>query len=655
NLLKSDGDGSDNIYVIPTDNKFFIDLVNGLNDSEDNTIIAVTDVAVNSVTYSSTELDYDFDSNSVLDYDGIYQIASMSLNTSFTGNVNGDPGLISVNDCSSVTSGAVCFIAPGNTASLDSNGAYTNFDDLDESGYTNLNGTNYGLDSGGSKDGIDQGEYLGSAYVTSAIAIIAGAWSAEITAGSITMTEIVSKLKDTAITADSITGCNSEDGTTTTDAVDCGDGMINLLAAMDASFIVSSEGGISQPVMQTTASASNFAYSLANTSLTSALYFGDALTINATSILSKAVYNDSYNFSYDANLESKISSESDLASSRYAVLDYFDFDNDVITESEIIPVGANFSFAMTSTKSKYDDNEFSKRRIFESPDNAESDVELSNINFSQDLNSKVSVKMGFNSYDAGFDVIPEQYAVSGSISFASGNEYASLLGSDTGFSSLKFNVSKNLDSYIGFATSEENDSQYLFSKFNYDLGRSFVSFSLGTLIENDNFLGSKTSGAFGLDEGTQTTYYGLGFVKNIGSDIDFISKIDVGITTIDSNEYSVFKDFRDVRSQETSFALVKRLKGATFGVSYTEPMRVSSGDSLISVSTGQSLDGDVDLASEWVSLESSGKERNYEMFYTSELDNEDSITLNYVYITEANHIAANSDEQLFVLKYSKEF
>ena len=174
-------------------------------------------------------------------------------------------------------------------------------------------------------------------------------------------------------------------------------------------------------------------------------------------------------------------------------------------------------------------------------------------------------------------------------------------------------------------------------------------------MESDNFLGTESEGAFNFDGGTNTTYYGLGYVKSLANNIDFISKLDFGISDIKSDSYSIFKDFSNVISREASFALVKRQNNTSYGMAYTEPMRITSGDVLISVSTGRNLNGGVTLASERVSLESSGKERNYELFFKQNLENKDSITLNYIYSSEPNHIASNPDEQLFALKYSKAF
>ena len=61
------------------------------------------------------------------------------------------------------------------------------------------------------------------------------------------------------------------------------------------------------------------------------------------------------------------------------------------------------------------------------------------------------------------------------------------------------------------------------------MGRSLLSFSLGTLVEENNFLGTESEGAFNFDGGTQTSYYGVGYVKNMTNDIDFIAKLDFGI------------------------------------------------------------------------------------------------------------------------------
>ncbi|MBT4989155.1 MAG: hypothetical protein HOM96_01255, partial [Rickettsiales bacterium] len=262
NLLKSTtGDGGDNIYVIPTDNQFFIERVNAIgaaNTNDDNTIVTVADVKINSITYDGSVDTVDTDGDGDPDYDGLYKIDTITLDSTSP--------KISVNDCSVVTNGAACFIAPGNVASYNSNGIYTNYNALDVDG-TNNNAPdpNSGNATGGATDGMDQGEYLGSAYVTSALAIITSAWKDDIDAGSVTMTNIVEKLVDTATLPANITGCIITVGGSTTGSVDCGSGMINLFAAVEASFVAYPTSLLpnhSAPVIYSTSSAFDYAYDL---------------------------------------------------------------------------------------------------------------------------------------------------------------------------------------------------------------------------------------------------------------------------------------------------------------------------------------------------------------------------------------------------------
>ena len=114
----------------------------------------------------------------------------------------------------------------------------------------------------------------------------------------------------------------------------------------------------------------------------------------------------------------------------------------------------------------------------------------------------------------------------------------------------------------------------------YILLTLFVSFSFGSLVEENAFLGTDTQGAFNIGDAAETSYYGISYVKEFDKNLSFISKVDFGITQIDSEYYSVFKDFSDIRSRETSFALVKQIKKNKFGIAYTEPMRVESGNVL---------------------------------------------------------------------------
>ncbi len=628
NLLSDDN--NDNIYVIPTDNSFFMDLINDTDyfDSNDNAdhIIAVADVIVNSITYSSDDT-VDLDEDGTDDYDNAAAISAISIDNSSS---------ISANDCSvSSNTSMACFIAPGNVASYNNEGTYSSYSALDQSDNT---------------FGIDQGEYLGSAYVASAVSILTAAFP------SVAMTNIVDKLITTAIPASDITGC---DGDGASGTIDCGDGMINLFLAVQSSYDSYSSttvySNVVAPALHTSSFAGDFAYALADTTISSSLYFGDAFSVNAENILAKAKYFDSYNFDYSANLNSKVDTIEDLSASRFAVSDYFSFDDQIITDSETIPLSNNVSFTVTNSEPKSYESNNGKTRIFEDPDADLSDTSFSNLNFNQNLTKNIELSMGFDAYDANADIIGVNNDNFGSLAFSANNEYVGLIGDNSSYTSLSFDFAKNLQTQIGFALSEVNDTNYLYSKLNYDLGRSLISFSLGTLIEENNFLGTESEGAFNFDGGTQTSYYGVGYVKNMTNDIDFIAKLDFGISKIESDAYSVFSDFSDVTSRETSFALVKRANNSSYGLAYTEPMRVISGDVLVSVATARDLDGNVTLASERVSLVSSGKERNYELFFKRDLSNSDSLTFNYIYSTEPNHVATNPDEQLFAINFSKTF
>ncbi|MBL6785630.1 MAG: hypothetical protein ISQ32_04935, partial [Rickettsiales bacterium] len=388
-LINSNSNGVNNIYIIPTDNKFFIDLVNVLSTdyNQVKNLITVSDVQVKDITYAENDsIDYDNDNEE--DYNGLYEIDSIEVDSK-----------ISDNDCSVITnSNTACFIAPGNVASLNNSGEYTAYDDLDIDGVNKYQNTNV-LNNHGAKDGIDQGEYLGSAYVTSAVAILTGAFP------SVELYNIVTKLKDTAISASDIRGCD-EDGESGT--INCGNGMINLFKAVQPLYSESQTSSafshIDSPAIHTNSVVDDFVYDLADTSISSSLYFGDALINNTEDIFAKAQYFDSYNFNYNASLASKVSASKDLLVSRYAASDLFEFDNKFETKSENIPLANNISFTVTSTKLK--NNDVSKVvRVFEDPEIEIANAEFSNLKFNQTIYQNVDIEFGFDSYSNEFDII----------------------------------------------------------------------------------------------------------------------------------------------------------------------------------------------------------------------------------------------------------
>lgn len=473
----------------------------------------------------------------------------------------------------------------------------------------------YALSSTGVYTTVGSQEYSGSAYVAGIIAAIRGAYDSSVLSNE----DIISKIIATATSPDYITGCDTVTG-------DCGAGMINFYEVIKAS--------VSSAIQVSSASSNSFDLSSTSLSLSSA--FGDGVTSNSMGILGKAVFFDDYNFAYNAGLDQKVVS---APVSEILVADLLA--DDQIYNSTNYNVGSNASFNVSTTQ---DDSLLSKR-FTTGHDTGEVSTLVSNLKLTESI-GKMDINVAFNT-DYNNDIYTNPV-------IKSSGSYASLTEGDNHNS---IGVSRNIHKNIALNSSWVNlgnDNLYV-TGLDYTNNNTKATLSLGLLNEDGKILGAETSGAFGVVNSSNTHYVNLKFLHEVSS-FEFFGNISTGITKIDMEKNSLVTDISDITTQELQLGINKTLnKKSSIGFSYTEPLRVTSGSMELTVPTHKDVSGEIAFSSETISVKPYGKERNYEIYFNKSLNDNTTLSVNLLKVTDSGNVDNSKDSDVLLVKFKKRF
>jgi subtilisin family serine protease len=513
--------------------------------------------------------------------------------------------------------------------------------------------------------GLKSGTSMATPHVAGAAAVIRGAWP------SLTADEVVSILLSTA----------TDLGDTGVDVI-YGHGLLNLEAAV-------------APVGVTTVSSgtdtSSAGYDISSTSLTSDPIFGDAFSTNVASQLSSAVFFDDYGRNFKANLDTKISQTSSYT---VPTLDSIAFNN---YNSQIIPLsfGTNSSSQLKFQVKSYNNSSesgnglsknYSKNRYglkFLVMDKSQEDKYLTNsegFSFVQDLSKNLQAGFAFNSNEASnvrgdrfnnvgfmsvnnFAANPYQSFVSGSAFTSSGiqRNYNQLFVSQKFFDN-KF--AANFSHQTAYETSSvvsqigNRQNQVSDLSFTYLPGHeSNVSVSFGNLNEfNNNFLNSKALGAFETAGDVKTSYFKISSTKKLVKNLYLITSFSEGATKANGNDIGIFREYSNIKSRSSSIGLINdEIFGGKMGLVYSEPLRVYSGKVSINVPVGLDANGNAIRYSGDVSLRPQGKEQDFEVFFSKNLNDDSHVKFNFITQKEAGNVKTAPNNYLGFVTYGKKF
>lgn len=478
--------------------------------------------------------------------------------------------------------------------------------------------------------------------------------------------------------------------TTATDMGDAGTDAIYGRGALNLNAAVQAQGA---DELSYGSSVLSGGYSVSSTSIILDPMFGDSFSSKVIPKLKNAVYFDDYGRDYKADLGSRISQKTSANVPSLDGIAFNNFDTKNIPLSFGKDQSSKFTFQYRSYQNSFSDlgseqemNVYNKNRFglkFLTIDNSKEDI-LANgsggFSFVQNMSRTLKVGFAFNSDEIsnlrqgkasnlGFISIddfsgnPYQRFVSGSVisSFDNQRNFNQLFVSKSLFSkkmvlSFSNQISYETPTIASAINNRQNQTSDLHLSFLPNQESNF-SISLGNLDEFDNnFLNSKSLGAFETSGDVKTSYFKISATKKLFKNLYLISSFSEGITKAKGNDLGIFRNYSDIRSRSSAMGLTQNsIFGGKLGLIYSQPLRVYKGSASINIPVARDLDGNVTRYSSEVSLKPDGKEQDLEFFYSKDLTEESRMKLNLIIQKEPGNIKDSPNNYLGFMSYSKKF
>ncbi|MGB0733440.1 MAG: hypothetical protein ACPGPF_06730, partial [Pontibacterium sp.] len=170
---------------------------------------------------------------------------------------------------------------------------------------------------------------------------------------------------------------------------------------------------------------------------------------------------------------------------------------------------------------------------------------------------------------------------------------------------------------------------------------------LGYVVENDQLLGSESSGALSLGQGTSTAYIGVNGAYYPLDNTKLFAAFYAGYSSVNMANDSLFTD---ISALKTSSFTLGASRANTFkpndvvGVIAHQPLRVNSGEATMTLANGYT-GNQFAFADSTVNLAPQDRQINYELFYNFNTHFMDDIKLSYLHIQNPGHNKAQGSEQ----------
>ncbi len=193
----------------------------------------------------------------------------------------------------------------------------------------------------------------------------------------------------------------------------------------------------------------------------------------------------------------------------------------------------------------------------------------------------------------------------------------------------------------------------------YKVGEdSTLSLQSGLTEEQNSFLGSSSGGAFSTGDKTKTFFGAVATKIGITDRFSLVGNYNLGWTDLNIAENSFFKNFSVAKSN--SFAVGGNYKGVvndkdSFGLTFSQPLRVYNAKVDLSLPVGIKQDGDVVYSNSRTSLTPQGQERNFEGSYSYKLNDKESLSFGSLLRLEPDNIKDAKSEVILMGRYRVEF
>jgi len=267
----------------------------------------------------------------------------------------------------------------------------------------------------------------------------------------------------------------------------------------------------------------------------------------------------------------------------------------------------------------------------------------------------------FANFSAVDGVVDDNILISKSLS----NPYLALSDSSSGLSMQNGNGTISQKLLVAEGSEKDAPDSSKTKAISYSVSykpskiNGVVSLESGMLDEPNSFLGSTADGAFNLKDNNKTYFQNISSKYNVSDNLSLYSSYTLGLSQVNTSDNSIFKSFSDVISNSYSlgFAYSNALKGNDkLGFNYSTPLRVIKGSSNVSLPTSiNASTGDIISTDAKISLVPQGREQDFELFYSSNLNEKTKLGLSSLLRLEPDNIQIAKPEAIFMLKLFYEF
>jgi len=192
---------------------------------------------------------------------------------------------------------------------------------------------------------------------------------------------------------------------------------------------------------------------------------------------------------------------------------------------------------------------------------------------------------------------------------------------------------------------------------NQNINYGNLELSFGVVLERDKFLNSYSSGAFKMGENSSTAFTGVKYKNNIGN-YDFFTNLYFGNTYVTEYNNSYINIDESILSNSYAVGLIKDNwfnKNQKIAFLFNQPQKIIDGRATLTIPISSNSERVVTMADYNLNLVSQETQYNYNFYYQKDLNNDQSLYLNFTHIDNPYHDANRKSQNNLSIVYKKYF
>ena len=229
------------------------------------------------------------------------------------------------------------------------------------------------------------------------------------------------------------------------------------------------------------------------------------------------------------------------------------------------------------------------------------------------------------------------------------------------FGSTIYNNNKKKLS-LGFFQSDKNlgiDKEAMVASYSFSGNDSHNSLILGISNEQDSFLNSTSAGAYGYDNSVSpTNFAAISHSKKFTPNVELLATGSIGFTKIDMPENKLLSNISNVISSNfgvaINFSNISNTKdNLSFGIS--QPHRIENGNANLLIPGARDVSGNLTYTSKDISLAPSGRQIDFEVAYSFDINDNTSLAFKNSLSNNAQHTSSNGLSNTFYSSFNYKF